>query len=60
MNVYEEIGLKIKSPNEKSVNTIWFLMWTSFYQLLTVLAFFWLDFVPFFGNQPDIQTFGRR
>ncbi|EDV24073.1 Crt-like protein 1 [Trichoplax sp. H2] len=59
MNAYEEAGLKMKSPNEKRVNAIWYLTWTSFYQLVTVALFFWLDFLPFYGNQPDIQTFGR-
>ena len=61
MNVWEEKALKLQdNQSKKGVNLVYFLFWTSLYQLLTVGAFFWADIIPGFGNAKDIKQFGRK
>ena len=58
MNVIEERGLKLELTHAKSrVNLVFFLFWTSLYQLLVALCLFWADFVPKFGYADNIHHF---
>ena len=42
------------------VNMVFYLFWLHVYQLLTVLCFFWTDFVPGFGYTDNIYHFGEK
>ena len=60
-NVIEEKSLKLKNVTSgKGVNLIYFLFWTSLFQLITVGMFFWADIIPGFGNTKNISEFGKR
>ncbi|CAB3996562.1 crt homolog 2-like, partial [Paramuricea clavata] len=39
------------------INMVFYLFWLHVYQLLTVLCFFWTDFVPGFGYTDNIYHF---
>lgn len=61
MNVLEEKGVKMESrSSRKGVNLVFFLFWTSTYQLLCVALFFWADILPWYGNVDNIREFGRN
>ena len=61
MNVIEEKSLKLQDvTSRKRVNLIYFLFWTSLFQLITVGMFFWADIIPGFGNTKNICEFGKR
>ncbi|XP_028395878.1 uncharacterized protein LOC114519903 [Dendronephthya gigantea] len=58
MNVIEERGLKMEITSAKSrVNLVFFLFWTSVYQLLVALCLFWVDFLPEYGYADNIHHF---
>ena len=56
MNVFEEMSLK----DTRKVNLFYLLFWTSLYQFLTVMLFFWLDILPKFGFSNNIHDFGSK
>ncbi len=57
MNVIEEKSLK----DTRSINLIYFLFWTSLYQLVTVVLLFWVDIVPVYGfTGGSIKTFADK
>ena len=56
MNVFEEMSLK----DTRKVNLFYLLFWTSLYQLITVMIFFWLDVIPVFGYTDNIHDFGEK
>ena len=61
MNVIEEKSLKLESvTSSRGINLVYFLFWTSVYQLLTVGLFFWADIIPGFGNSKDISEFAQK
>ena len=61
MNVIEEKGVKMESKSsKKGINLMYFLFWTSSYQLLCVGLLFWLDILPWYGNVGNIQEFGEK
>ncbi|XP_027036189.1 uncharacterized protein LOC113664762 [Pocillopora damicornis] len=61
MNVIEEKGVKMESKSSKKcINLMYFLFWTSSYQLLCVGLLFWLDILPWYGNVGNIQEFGEN
>jgi hypothetical protein len=58
MNVIEERGLKMQdSLSEQQVNIVFFLFWSSTYELFVFLSLFWLDFVPVFGYADNFTHF---
>lgn len=56
MNVIEEMSLK----DSRKVNMFYLLFWTSLYQLITVMCFFWVDILPQFGFADGIKGFGQN
>lgn len=61
MNVVEEKGLKMQNVmSRRGVNIIYFLFWESVYQLLAVMALFWVDIVPSYGFAKNISEFGKK
>ena len=61
MNVLEERGVKMENKgSKKGVDLVFFLFWTSSYQLLCVALFFWADILPWYGNVDNINEFGRK
>lgn len=46
--------------SKKGINLLYFLFWTSSYQLLCVGLLFWLDILPWYGNVSNIQEFGEN
>ena len=56
MNVIEEMSLK----DSRKVNMFYLLFWTSLYQLITVMCFFWVDILPQFGFADGIKGFGQK
>ena len=61
MNVYEEKSLKLQNVmSRRKVNLVYFLFWTSLYQLLTVGLLFWADILPGFGNVKNIDQFAKK
>lgn len=56
MNVLSESVLK----DVESLNVVVFLFWTSLYQVITDLAFFWADLIPGFGMSSSIHSFGQH
>ncbi|KAL9954561.1 hypothetical protein ACROYT_G042117 [Oculina patagonica] len=61
MNVLEEKGVKMENKtSRKGVNLVYFLFWTSTYQLLCVGSLFWLDILPWYGNVDNIKEFGKN
>lgn len=58
MHVYEERGLKREDElSKQQVNVIFFFFWTSFYELITVIALFWLDILPAYGYADNLNQF---
>ena len=50
--------MKMEITSAKSrVNLVFFMFWTSVYQLLVALCLFWIDFVPEFGYADNIHHF---
>lgn len=64
MNVLEERGVKMEitesKGSKKGINLVYFLFWTSLYQLLCVSLFFWADFLPWYGQVDNIREFGKK
>ena len=61
MTVLEEKAVKVLNEmSRRGINLFYFLFWTSTYQLLCVGLLFWLDILPWHGNAPNIQAFGRK
>ena len=64
MNVLEERGVKMEikesKGSKKGINLVYFLFWTSLYQLLCVSLFFWADFLPWYGQVDNIKEFGKK
>jgi len=61
MNVLEEYVVKMKNQtSRKGINLVYFLFWTSLYQLICVGSLFWLDILPWYGNVDTISEFGRN
>ena len=64
MNVLEERGVKLEitesKGSKKGINLVYFLFWTSLYQLLCVSLFFWADFLPWYGQVDNIKEFGKK
>ena len=61
MNVLEEYVVKMKNQtSRKGINLVYFLFWTSLYQLICVGSLFWLDILPWYGNVDNISEFGRK
>lgn len=64
MNVLEERGVKMEIKeshgSKKGINLVYFLFWTSLYQLLCVSLFFWADFLPWYGQVDNIKEFGKN
>jgi len=61
MNVLEERGVKMENQSSrKGINLVYFLFWTSTYQLLCVATFFWADILPWYGNVSNIKEFGNN
>lgn len=61
MHVLEERGVKIDSETSgEQINLIYFLFWTSTYELLCVVALFWTDILPWYGQVDGIKNFGKR
>ena len=60
MRVYEERGVKIEdNTSNEQINLVYFLFWTSTYELLCVTLFFWVDFLPWYGDT-EISNFGKK
>ena len=61
MNVVEEKGLKLQNKSSKrGVNIVFFLFWESVYQLLSVMALFWVDIIPGYGFTDNLTQFGKK
>ena len=61
MNVLEEYVVKMKNQtSRKGINLVYFLFWTSLYQLICVGSLFWLDILPWYGNVDNVSEFGRK
>ena len=61
MIVLSERGIKMESQtSKKGINLVYFLFWTSTYQLLCVATFFWADILPWYGNVDSVNEFGRK
>ncbi|XP_048586541.1 uncharacterized protein LOC5518915 [Nematostella vectensis] len=61
MNVIEEKGLKMQNiMSRKGINIVYFLFWESVYQLLCVLALFWVDIIPSYGFANSISQFWKN
>ena len=61
MTVLQEKGVKMQHhASSERVNMVYFMFWTSFYQLLTAGTLFWVDIIPWFGNAKNIYEFGRK
>mmetsp|Transcript_73732 Transcript_73732/g.173181 ORF Transcript_73732/g.173181 Transcript_73732/m.173181 type:complete len:306 (-) Transcript_73732:112-1029(-) len=63
MNVLSEKSLQDDKENglkaaERPVNLIWWLFWTSLYQLFGVAFLFWADLIPGFGNAASPHELG--
>lgn len=60
MRVYEERGVKIEDDtSNEQINLVYFLFWTSTYELLSVALFFWVDLLPWYGDT-KINNFGTK
>ena len=60
MRVYEERGVKKEDDtSNEQINLMYFLFWTSTYELLCVVLFFWVDLLPWYGD-PDLSNFGTK
>ena len=55
-----EASLKLKLDQDKTVNMFWFLAWVKFYELTIIILCFWTDFLPHWGDQPNIKIFAER
>jgi len=61
MNVIIERGVKMENQiSRRRINLVYFLFWTSLYQLLCVGLLFWLDILPWYGNVDSISEFRRK
>ena len=61
MRVLEERGVKTESGTSgKQINLVYFLFWTSTYELLCIVALFWTDILPWYGDVDSIKNFGKR
>jgi len=61
MNVISERGVKMENKtSRRKINLVYFLFWTSLYQLICVALLFWLDILPWYGNVDSISEFGRN
>ena len=60
MRVYEERGVKIEDDtSNEQINLMYFLFWTSTYELLCVVLFFWVDLLPWYGGA-NLSNFGTK
>lgn len=51
MRVFEERGVKMEdSKSNEQINLVYFLFWTSTYELIGVALFFWVDLLPWYGD----------
>ena len=46
--------------SRRGVNLVYFMFWTSAYQLLCVAALFWVDILPWYGNSVSMDKFGTK
>ena len=61
MKVLEERGVKMENEDsQEGVNLMYFLFWTSSYELLCVALFFWADILPWFGNVKNINELRKK
>ena len=61
MNVISERGVKMENQtSRRKINLVYFLFWTSLYQLICVGSLFWLDILPWYGHVDSISEFGRK
>jgi drug/metabolite transporter (DMT)-like permease len=44
----------------KCMDSIYMLAWQTFYTLVTVAAFFWVDILPWFGSSESVSRMGDR
>ncbi|RDD44298.1 hypothetical protein TrispH2_003270 [Trichoplax sp. H2] len=58
--IFMEASLKLKLDQDKTVNIFWFLTWVKLYQLVIIVLCFWTDFLPHWGDQPNIEIFAKR
>ncbi|KAK2568824.1 hypothetical protein P5673_006868, partial [Acropora cervicornis] len=59
MNVLQERGVKMENSSEEQVNIVFFLFWTSTYELLSILLLSWVDILPWFGDS-EVSTFANK
>lgn len=60
MRVFEERGVKKEDDtSNEQINLLYFLFWTSTYELLCVVLFFWVDFLPWYGDA-NLSNFGTK
>ena len=60
MRVFEERGVKIEDDtSNEQINLLYFLFWTSTYELLCVVLFVWVDFLPWYGDA-NLSNFGTK
>lgn len=60
MRVFEERGVKIEDDtSNEQINLLYFLFWTSTYELLCVVLFIWVDFLPWYGDA-NLSNFGTK
>ena len=61
MNVIVERGVKMENQmSRRRINLVYFLFWTSSYQLICVAFLFWLDILPWYGNVDSISEFAKK
>jgi len=59
MHVLEERGVKLENESsQEQINLVYFLFWTSFYELLCICFLFWTDILPWYGDLDHIKNFG--
>ena len=46
--------------SRRRINLVYFLFWTSLYQLICVGLLFWLDILPWYGNVDNISEFAKK
>lgn len=60
MNVLQEHGLKMKNTSEEQINIVYYLFWTSVYELLGIALFLWIDILPWYGDSKNISNFATN
>jgi len=49
----------MENSSEEQVNIVFFLFWTSTYELLSILLLSWVDILPWFGDS-EVSTFANN